>query len=242
MAVIFLIGFTMNNEYSLNGLVYKPLIQSVTPKQEKEESISEFLGPMKEDDSFVVEPVRQWVQPDDFDWSFAQKPDHYDIGESVGEGKVYKASERDKFKMDLFEAYTTAFKQRGFDEDRAIEFAKRIVAQDALESRWGQSSLAQYFNFGGVKDFRENADTYKASTKEFENGRMVVKRQPFRKFKNLDEYVNYKIDLFGNNNYNVYSYAPEMMYRRLTSAKKKYATDPDYERKLNNIYYLLWGR
>jgi flagellum-specific peptidoglycan hydrolase FlgJ len=108
-----------------------------------------------------------------------------------------------------------------------------------LESRWGQSSLAKYYNFGGIKDFRQDSDVYFADTKEFENGRMKVKKQPFRKFKNLDEYVNYKINLFGNENYDVYSYAPEMMYRRLTSAQKKYATDPDYERKLNNVYYTL---
>lgn len=144
--------------------------------------------------------------------------------------------------MDLFEAYTTALKARGFDEDRAIEFAKRITAQDALESRYGQSSLSKYYNFGGVKDFREGSDVYFVNTVEHQNGNRQIKKQPFRKFKNLDEYVEYKLNLLGNNNYNVFSYAPEKMYRRLTTAKRKYATDPDYERKLNNVYYLLWRR
>lgn len=245
LVVAFLIGAVMSSEYTLNGLVYQPLVQSVSSwKEPKGETIEEFLSQSSNNKSpdLVVEPVRIWDEPYNFDWSDYGRPDHYNIGESVGQGKVYKASEKDKFKMDLFEAYTTAFKQRGFDEDRAIEFAKRIVAQDALESRWGQSSLVKHFNFGGVKDFRQGSDAYITNTTEHVDGKYIVKKQPFRKFKNLDEYVNYKIDLFGNNNYDAYSYAPEMLYRRLTSAKKKYATDPDYERKLNNIYYMLWGR
>ena len=69
---------------------------------------------------------------------------------------------------------------------------------------------------------------------------MQIKKEPFRKFKDLAEYVNYKIDLLGNSNFNVFAYDPDRLYNRLVSAKKKYATDPNYESKLNNIYWSLW--
>lgn len=131
---------------------------------------------------------------------------------------------------------------RGLDEDTASEFAKRIVAQDALESLYGQSGLSKYYNFGGIKDFRENSDSLKVDTKEHDGEGYKTVKQPFRKFKDLDEYINYKIDLLGNSNYNIFSYKPEMMYRRLVVAPKKYATDPKYEEKLNSIYRILWGR
>ena len=141
----------------------------------------------------------------------------------------------------MLDAYTKALMNRGLDERSAIEYGKRIVAQDALESRYGQSKLVQFYNFGGIKDFRENVDSLKVDTKEYINGKMQVKKQPFRKFRDLDEYVNYKLDLLGNSNFDVFSYAPDMMYAKLVSSKKKYATDPDYEKKLNRVYYLLWG-
>ena len=166
------------------------------------------------------------------------RPDNY-VGERVGNGKVYKASEQEQFKSDLYNAYLKALKIRGFNDEEASDFAKRIVAQDALESGYGTSSLSKIYNFGGIKDFRKNSDSLKVDTKEHINGMMQVVKQPFRKFKDLDEYVNYKIDLLGNSNYDVFSFDPDQMYRRLTSAKKKYATDPQYERKLNNIYYML---
>lgn len=82
----------------------------------------------------------------------------------------------------------------------------------------------------------------KFDTVEYENNQRVTKKQPFRKFKDLKEYIRYKVHLLGNDNYNVFSYAPEMLYKRLVTAKKKYATDPKYESKLNSIYNTLWRR
>lgn len=244
MEEIFLIDSDMINKYQNGGLTYQPLIQSiVTPAKKSEETINDFLGPMKEDLPFEVEPVKIWNQPINFNWNIQyEEPDNY-VGErALPTGKVYKTSEKENFKADLLNAYTAELQKRGFDEQDSVAYAKRIVAQDALESRYGQSGLSKYYNFGGVKDFRQNSDSLKVDTKEFENGKIRVKKQPFRKFKNLEEYVNYKLDLLGNSNFDVFSYAPEMMYARLVSSKKKYATDPNYERKLNGIYYLLWGR
>jgi len=223
------------------------LINSImpeSPKKESENYVFEDSGTVYESPSFVVEPVREWTQPSNFNWPAVTKkdPDNYVIDWENAPGKVYKSSEKEELKSDMYNAYTKALIARGVDEEAAGEYAKRIVAQDALESLYGQSRLAKFYNFGGIKDFRQGVDSLKLATKEHDGNGYKTVRQPFRKFKNLDEYVNYKIDLLGNSNYNVFSFAPNKMYRRLTTAKKKYATDPDYERKLNNVYYTLWGR
>lgn len=234
----------MINKYQKGGLTYQPFVKSVTnPTQNySEETIQDFLGPTQET-SFPVEPVRIWIQPENFDWNFKQEDDEMDnyVGERVpGKGKVYKPSEKEQFKFDLLNAYVNELQKRGMDSDTALAYGKRIVAQDALESKYGQSGLSKYYNFGGVKDFRKDSDSLRVDTKEFENGRMQIKKEPFRKFKDLAEYVNYKIDLLGNSNFNVFAYDPDRLYNRLVSAKKKYATDPNYESKLNNIYWSLW--
>lgn len=222
-----------------NELIYQPLIQSLIQSQPKK-ATQPVIGTVTQQESepFPVEPVREWVQPEDFNWKavIQPKPDNY-VGERVG--KVYKASEQEQFKSDLYNAYLKALKARGFKDEEASDFAKRIVAQDALESGYGTSSLSKIYNFGGIKDFRSNSDSLKVDTKEHIDGKLQTVKQPFRKFKNLDEYVNYKLDLLGNSNYDVFSHDPDQMYHRLTSAKKKYATDPRYERKLNNIYNML---
>lgn len=242
MVVIFLIGFPMNSNDYNNGLVYSIFGNTVQETPEQEDYNPEGFGPVYESSpSFIVEPVRAWEQPNDFIWD-NPTPSNYVTINTPGAGRVYSTKEKEQFRDDLFTAYSDALMKRGIPEEAASEYAKRLVAQDALESRYGQSQLSKWFNFGGIKDFRAASDSLKVSTKEHDNGRYTTKVQPFRKFKNLDEYVNYKIDLLGNENYNVFAYTPEMLYRRLTSAKKKYATDPDYERKLNNVYYLLWRR
>ena len=152
---------------------------------------------------------------------------------------MYTSKEKEQFRDDLYNAYLDSLITRGFDQDEAVEYAKRLVAQDALESGYGTSSLSKYFNFGGIKDYRPAADSVHVDTKEFENGEMKTKKSFFRKFTDLAEYANYKIDLLGNSNFDVFSYDPEMLYNRLVSAKRRYATDPNYERKLNQIYRLL---
>lgn len=240
----------VNKYQSGGGLVYRPFERGYTSSLLERESnpeieTSNYLESLSESNTpFPVEPVRIEYPLAAFSFfTLEPKLDNYvERTDFNGPGKVYKTSEKEQFKSDILGAYKKALIGRGFDETSAEAFAKRLVAQDALESRYGQSKLAANYNFGGIKDFRTASDSLKVSTKEHENGRYTTKVQPFRKFKNLDEYVNYKIDLLGNENYNVFAYTPEMLYRRLTSAKKKYATDPDYERKLNNIYNMLWGR
>ena len=115
------------------------------------------------------------------------------------------------------------------------EYAKYIVAQDALESNWGKSSLSKYYNFGGVKEVRRGKGV-EMNTKEYDGKQMVDIKAAFRRFNDLDDYVRYKLDLLGNSNYDVFSYRPDQLYTRLVTAKKKYATDPNYLNKMNKMY------
>lgn len=145
-------------------------------------------------------------------------------------GKTY--SNKKKFKSDLKAAYEKELTARGLNP----EFADYIAAQDAHESAWGSSSLAKHYNFGGVKETREGKGVQKKTKESYDGKTLIDTVDSFRQFGSLDDYVKYKIDLLGNSNYNVFAYRPDQMYNRLVTAKNKYATDPDYESKLNAVY------
>jgi hypothetical protein len=53
--------------------------------------------------------------------------------ETSNTGKVYKTSEKEAFKTDMYNAYYSALTAKGIQN--AEEFAKRLVVQDILESR-----------------------------------------------------------------------------------------------------------
>lgn len=145
-------------------------------------------------------------------------------------GKTY--SDKKKFKADLKAAYEKELVARGLNP----EFADYITAQDALESGWGSSSLAEHYNFGGVKETREGKGVQKKTKESYDGKTLTDTVDSFRQFDSLDDYVKYKIDLLGNSNYNVFAYRPDQMYNRLVTAKNRYATDPDYEKKMNAVY------
>ena len=140
-------------------------------------------------------------------------------------------SDNKKFVSDLTTAYEKELEARGLSKD----YAKYIVAQDALESNWGKSSLARYYNFGGVKETRKG-EGVEMDTKEHDREKMTNTKASFRRFNDLNDYVKYKLDLLGNSNYDVFSYNPDQLYTRLVTAKNKYATDPDYVDKMNRMY------
>lgn len=145
-------------------------------------------------------------------------------------GKTY--SDKKKFKSDLKSAYEKELRARGISTD----YADYMVAQDALESGWGTSSLSEHYNFGGVKETREGKGVQKKTKESYDGKTLTDAVDSFRQFDSLDDYVKYKIDLLGNSNYNVFAYRPDQMYNRLVTAKNKYATDPDYEKKMNAVY------
>ena len=143
-------------------------------------------------------------------------------------GKIY-TNQRD-FVEDMTAAYTKALAARGISTD----YAKMLVAQDALESNWGKSSLAKDFNFGGIKAVKGTPFIEK-ETKEYssKNG-MYKTKSKFRKFNSLDEYVNYKISLLSGKRYQAFTGDPTQFYYRIKAGG--YATDPNYVAKLTNIY------
>ena len=148
----------------------------------------------------------------------------------IKSGKTY--SDKKKFKLDLKSAYEKELAARGLNP----EFADYIAAQDALESGWGTSSLSEHYNFGGIKETRKDKGIQKKTKESYDGKTLTDTVDSFRQFDSLDDYVKYKIDLLGNSNYNVFAYRPDQMYNRLVTAKNKYATDPDYERKMNEVY------
>ena len=143
-------------------------------------------------------------------------------------GKIY-TNQRD-FVEDMTAAYTKALAARGISTD----YAKMLVAQDALESNWGRSSLVKDFNFGGIKAVRGTPFVEK-ETKEYDSKKgMYRTKSKFRKFNSLDDYVNYKIDLLSGKRYQAFTGDPSKFYSRVKAGG--YATDPDYVAKLTNVY------
>ena len=143
-------------------------------------------------------------------------------------GKIYTNPQ--DFVKDMTEAYTKALTARGISTD----YAKMLVAQDALESNWGKSSLAKDFNFGGIKAVR-GAPFIEKETKEYNSKKgMYRTKSKFRKFNSLDDYVNYKIDLLSERRYRAFTGDPSQFYSRVKAGG--YATDPNSVEKLINIY------
>ena len=144
------------------------------------------------------------------------------------EGKIYTSKQ--EFVKDMTDAYTKALTVRGISTD----YAKMLVAQDAIESNWGKSSLSKAFNFGGVKAIKGSPFVEK-ETKEYSSKEGMHKiKAKFRKFNSLDDYVNYKIDLLSGKRYQAFTGDPSQFYHRVKAGG--YATDPDYVAKLTNMY------
>ena len=144
------------------------------------------------------------------------------------EGKIYTSKQ--EFVKDMTAAYTKALAARGISTD----YAKMLVAQDAIESNWGKSSLSKAFNFGGVKAVK-GAPFVEKETKEYSSkGGMHKTKSKFRRFNSLDDYVNYKISLLSGKRYQAFTGDPSQFYSRVKDGG--YATDPNYVVKLTNMY------
>lgn len=174
-------------------------------------------------------PELEDAQSNPFKWARLILRSVPEVIEEAKSGKTY--SDKKKFKSDLKSVYEKELQARGISTD----YADYMVAQDALESGWGTSSLAEHYNFGGVKETRKG-EGVEMNTKEYDGEKMINTKASFRRFNDLNDYVKYKLDLLGNSNYDVFSYNPDQLYTRLVTAKNKYATDPDYLNKMNKMY------
>ena len=172
----------------------------------------------------INEPVQETVQAK----PVSEQQIHTQEAVESENGKIY-TNQRD-FVEDMTAAYTKALAARGISTD----YAKMLVAQDALESNWGKSSLAKDFNFGGIKAVKGTPFVEK-ETKEYSAGKGMHKtKSKFRKFNSLNDYVNYKIDLLSGKRYQAFTGDPTQFYHRIKAGG--YATDPNYVAKLTNIY------
>ena len=172
----------------------------------------------------INEPVQETVQAK----PISEQQMHAQEAVESKNGKIY-TNQRD-FVEDMTAAYTKSLAARGISTD----YAKMLVAQDALESNWGKSSLAKDFNFGGIKAVKGTPFVEK-ETKEYssKNG-MHKTKSKFRKFNSLNDYVNYKIDLLSGKRYQAFTGDPTQFYHRIKAGG--YATDPNYVAKLTNMY------
>lgn len=135
-----------------------------------------------------------------------------------------KKMKKEEFKSLLMPLYEKELKANGLNP----AFAKSLVAQDALETGWGEH-LAGKFNFGGIKSSLGSLkDTWEWNGKYMERV-----KSSFRDFKSLEDYVTYKVKLLNNNRYKALTGRVEDFAKKVKAGG--YATDPNYVSKLNSI-------
>lgn len=113
--------------------------------------------------------------------------------------------------------------------------ASVTLAQAALETGWGGSSIGDAKNLFGIKGTGP-AGTARVSTQEFENGRMVTIQDNFRKYNSWQESFEDHGKLLQNSRYGYalqYKNNPDRYAQEIHKAG--YATDPDYASKLISI-------
>lgn len=122
-------------------------------------------------------------------------------------------------------------------------YASVMIAQAVVESGWGSSVLSQapYYNLFGIKGSYQGQTVY-MDTLEFLNNQWVNKKEPFRQYPSFAESFNDNAYVLRNTSFgNGYYYAGtwKSNTRSYTDATAcltgRYATDPGYASKLNNI-------
>lgn len=121
-------------------------------------------------------------------------------------------------------------------------FFSAIVAQKALESGWGQSSLTKEANnFGGIKYNPKLSGVVGYVTKdttEFVKGKQIPMKQRFSKFKDVESGIKATIQVLMMDRYkNARELAKTPQEQILMIAKAGYTTTPpnEYLRRLNGI-------
>jgi flagellum-specific peptidoglycan hydrolase FlgJ len=120
--------------------------------------------------------------------------------------------------------------------------ASVTLAQAALETGWGSSSIGDAKNMFGIKGTGP-AGSIRVSTQEFVNGRMITIQDNFRKYHSWQESFDDHAKLLQNSRYGYalqYKKDPNRYAQEIHKAG--YATDPNYASKLigimksNNFY------
>ena len=209
-----------SEEIEISGYQPKLRNRSVSTQENSSNTTTDSVQDTKQ--TTYTKPVQETVQAETVSEQIPQ-----DTTDSKS-GKIY--TNKQDFVRDMTTAYTKALAAKGISTD----YAKMLVAQDALESNWGKSSLSKDFNFGGVKAIKGTPFIEK-ETKEYDSKKgMHTTKSKFRKFDSLDDYVNYKINLLDGKRYQAFTGDPSQFYHRIKAGG--YATDPNYVAKLTNMY------
>lgn len=113
--------------------------------------------------------------------------------------------------------------------------ASVTLAQAALETGWGSSSIGDAKNMFGIKGTGP-AGSIRVSTQEFVNGRMITIQDNFRKYHSWQESFDDHAKLLQNSRYGYalqYNKDPNRYAQEIHKAG--YATDPNYASKLISI-------
>lgn len=122
-------------------------------------------------------------------------------------------------------------------------YASVMIAQAALESGYGQSglSLPPNHNLFGIKG-SYNGQSVTVQTREYFNGQWVTINDRFKRYPSYEEsFVDYALTLRNGPSWNSQYYSGAWIentnsYRDATAwLQGRYATDPSYASKLNNL-------
>lgn len=123
-------------------------------------------------------------------------------------------------------------------------YASVMIAQAIVESGWGKSTLASYpnHNLFGIKG-NYNGQSVTLPTQEYLNGKWVTVQAAFRKYPSYKESLEDNAKILKTTSFQsgvyYYSGAWKSNTKSYTEATAwltgRYATDPNYESKLNNI-------
>ena len=212
------VGYTPTTAIQGVQQSYRPQVQikQETPKQESPAETVSTPKEQSEPAMIVATPERR---------AELSKPI---VAPAANKGKRY--SDKNEFIKDMTAAYTKVLADRGI----STEYAKMLVAQDALESNWGKSSLAEDFNFGGIKAVKGTPSVDKETYEYDKNQNRYTTVAKFRKFNDLEDYAKYKVSLLSNKRYNAFTGDISQFYNRVKAGG--YATDPNYVSKLMNVY------
>lgn len=144
--------------------------------------------------------------------------------------KRYQKSEKQQFINDLLTAYRKYLSSVGKDP----RYAEYFVAQDALETGYGQH-YAGNWNFGNITKGSWKGSVTSGNDHDA-SGRKIT--QQFRNYDSLEQYIQDKLSILGNKRYDIWSYSPEQLYDRLVAGG--YAEDPNYKNKLMSVYNSLF--
>ena len=215
---------------------YRPILRNrvVSTKESSNDITTDSAQETKPKQETYTKPAQKTVQAKTVSTQMSQNDvkskqqiNTQEVAESK-EGKIYTNPQ--DFVRDMAAAYTKALTAKGISTD----YVKMLVAQDALESNWGKSSLSKDFNFGGIKAV-EGTPFVEKETKEHDSEKgMYTTKAKFRKFNSLDDYANYKINLLNGKRYQAFIGDPSQFYNRIKAGG--YATDPNYVEKLTKIY------